>query len=251
MHILRLSHSGDTFPGVPEEARSASITARAIQAATGQPVETTSRHLWPAQELPDLIESWIARYQPDVVIFWVNCYWFTYLNLPEARSSGRPIVKAAGRLAARARLKKAVVYSAGKLRRQVLVWRGAGREFFEPEDIIALSGDVIRRILQHEQVSLIVRLDGPTPTILNRSMIARAEARRLVMHRALDTLCEQLHVPYIGLEDGIDYIRQGYLYKDGLHSSEKDHVRMAAEETAAILKVWRGSGSGAGAGGQR
>ena len=121
----------------------------------------------------------------------------------------------------------------------MLVWRGAGREFFEPEDIIALSGEVIRRILQHEQVSLIVRLDGPTPTILNRAMIARAEARRLVVHRALDTLCEQLHVPYIGLEDGIDYIRQGYLYKDGLHSSEKDHVRMAAEETAAILKVWR------------
>ena len=90
MHILRLSHSGDTFPGVPEEARSASITARAIQAATGKPVDTTSRHLWPAQELPDLIESWIARYQPDVVIFWVNCYWFTYLNLPRHAVLGAP-----------------------------------------------------------------------------------------------------------------------------------------------------------------
>ena len=243
MHILRLGNSADTFPGVPEEARSASITARAVEAATGEPVETTFRHLWPAEELPDLIESWIGHYQPDFVIFWVNGYWFTYVELPEARRSNRGIVKAAGRFAAKARLKKALVYRVGKVRRQVQVWRGVGREFFEPEDIIALNESVIRRVLQHEEVSLIVRGPVyPNVTILNRSMLARGEVRRRIVHRALEALCAQLHVPYIGEADGLAYIGQKYLCDDGLHPNEKAHLRLAAEETEELLKIWRASG---------
>ena len=102
-----------------------------------------------------------------------------------------------------------------------------------------LCGDIIRRVLQHEDVSLVVRLDGPSPAILNEPLLARAEARRLVLHRALGPLCDQLHVPYFGLEDGIAYVRANLLHEDGLHSSEKDHARMGAEETAAILAAWR------------
>jgi len=252
VRILRLSHSGDFYPGVPEEVRSAQITARAVEAATGQAVETTSRRLWPAPELPGLIDAWIPRYKPDVVIFWANSYWFTWAKVGKAPQFGRPVKRAAARPAGSGRLKRAIVQRVARARRQFLIWRGAGREFFEPEEVIALNETIVRRILCHREVSLIVRgaewaplytvrrrkPGPPTVTRFNRSRHARAEARRLLVHRALESLCEQLHVPYFGAEDGIAYIREGYLCDDGLHSNAQNHVRMAAEETEAILTIW-------------
>lgn len=257
MRILRLSHSGDFFPGVPEEARSAQITARAVEAATGQPVETISRRLWPTPELPDLVEAWIPRYKPDVVIFWVNNYWFTYAKVGKAPQLGRPVTRAAGRPAAGGRFRRAIVRRAARARRQLLIWRGAGREFFEPQEVVALSETIIRRILCHKEVSLIVRgaewsslysvrrrkPRPPSVTLFNRSRHARAEARRLVVHRALASLCEQLQVPYFGAEDGLAYIREGYLCNDGIHSNAQNHVRMAAQETGAILEAWNAPGN--------
>ena len=248
MRILRLGHSGDNYHAVAETDRSYNITARAIEAAIGEPVETTCRVLWPAPSLPDLVESWIDRFEPDIVLFWPNAYWFSYVDLPPPPpKSKRKLVKAAGRLAARAHVKKPLVLRATKLRMQVLVARGVGRELFEPEEMIELGETIVRRVLRHEEVSLIVRgYEWPTPTrspgVLNHKMLARAEARRRKVDRALGVLCGQLHIPFWGAEDGLRIIREGYVGADGMHPNEKNHARMAVEETEVILKIWEESG---------
>ena len=249
MRILRLSHSGDTHPGVPEAKRSFSLTAQAIEAATGEPVETTCRVVWPRREVPDLVDSWIERYRPDIVIFWLNCYWFTYLNIPEYGRSTPRVLKAVGRLAKRVHLKKAVVSRAATLRLRVLDSQVRGRESFEPRQVIALSEAVIRRVLQHEEVSLIVRgseWSSPvhSPAVATTAIPARAEGRRLAVHREVGGLCERLHVPYFGVEDGLQYARDGLLCPDSIHPSARTHANMAAQETAAILDIWRASGAG-------
>ena len=66
-------------------------------------------------------------------------------------------------------------------------------------------------------------------------MLARAEGRRLVVHRALKAVCEQADVRYFGAEDGLAYFRQGDLCADGIHPNAGPHARMASQETTAIL----------------
>ena len=236
MRILRLSNSDDTHPDVADEDRSYRLTERAIEAATGEPVETICRDIWPGPELPDIVEGWLTRYEPDVVIFLVSGYWFTFVNLPDApRPRWKPARKA-GRLAARLGIKSPVVYRIGKVRRHLLTWRSAGSTAFEPQEVIARSDAVIRRVLRHEEITLVVGGSRyPNVSQLSRTILARGEARRLMVHRALKNLCAQLYIPYTGIEDGLEYVRQGHLCADGLHQNAKAHARMATEETEAIL----------------
>jgi hypothetical protein len=242
VRILRLSHSGDTYREVPEQQRSRALVAAAIEAATGEPVETIHRVLWPSPELPDLVDGWIARYRPDVVLLWLNCYWFTYVPLPRVRRSRNQWVRRAGKLAKRAGIKQPIAARISAIRLQRIAASGEGHEFFEPEAVADLMGTVIRRILTHEDVSLLVRgsewaSPTRTPGLRNWTLLERGEARRRTVHRALKPLCEQLHVPYFCVEDGLGYFRENRLCADGLHPNAATHARMAAEEIAVILAL--------------
>src|SRR4029079_15876972 len=82
VRILRLSNSDDMreAPDVPRRAYR--IVEAALTAETGEPVETIVRDAWPEPNLPDVVDGWLKRYEPDIVFLKVSSYWFTYRSTP-------------------------------------------------------------------------------------------------------------------------------------------------------------------------
>ncbi|MEO6398754.1 MAG: hypothetical protein ABIP13_09840, partial [Tepidiformaceae bacterium] len=66
MRILRLTNSNDLTPAVAPEFRASAVVERVVSAATGEPVESMVRAIWPTPDLPDHVGRWIETYQPDV-----------------------------------------------------------------------------------------------------------------------------------------------------------------------------------------
>lgn len=82
MRLLRLTNSYDTDPAIAEDANKKTLVESLFQQATGEPMETIVRVVWPDPVLPELIDKWLKRYQPDVVLLVVSSYWFTYVSAP-------------------------------------------------------------------------------------------------------------------------------------------------------------------------
>ncbi len=242
MIVLRLTSSVDTFPEIPEEERSFRISARALEEASGEPVETIVRTVWPSEALPDIIENWIERYRPDFVLFWVNPHWFTRIDVPLPTRSNNRALRVAGRLAKRAGIKKQLAARAGRVRRRWLLWRLGGSEAFEPDAVVKLTETCLRRILRHEEVMPFVR--GPMyPAVIveTRSAIARAEARRLVVDRGVNKICGELRIPYMRSTDGLGYLKRRLWASDGIHQNAVAHAEMGADEAQILIRAWRES----------
>ncbi|HET7738783.1 MAG TPA: hypothetical protein VFK32_09440, partial [Tepidiformaceae bacterium] len=82
MLVLRLSNSQDIQGDIPPGGRAWEIAAGLLAQDVGESVETTQRVIWPRPELPGLIDTWLDRYQPDLVFLWVSYYWGSYEILP-------------------------------------------------------------------------------------------------------------------------------------------------------------------------
>lgn len=58
------------------------VARRRLEAVTEESVEVTARVVWPSDELPGIIAGWLDRYQPDVVMFEQDAYWYLLPLLP-------------------------------------------------------------------------------------------------------------------------------------------------------------------------
>jgi hypothetical protein len=69
---------------------------------------------------------------------------------------------------------------------------------------------------------------------------ARAEQRRLHVHRGLRDLCRELHVEYVGFDEPVyrTASRPGLL-ADDLHRDAAGKHADAEQETAVILRAWQ------------
>lgn len=78
MRILRLTNSQDLNPLIPEDRRAWSIAEHVFEAQTGERAETIIKIIWPGPELPGIVDGWMERYQPEIVVLHVSGLWFTY-----------------------------------------------------------------------------------------------------------------------------------------------------------------------------
>ena len=53
-----------------------------ITEITGEPVETILKPIWPAENLPDLLDGWVRKYEPDLVLLVISGYWMTFESVP-------------------------------------------------------------------------------------------------------------------------------------------------------------------------
>ncbi len=243
IRLLRLSNSAETGDFVRPEERVGAICARALEAATGRPVDLTVRALWPAPSLPEAVERWLERFEPDVVSLWCAGHPFTYeyLILGAERRFGlvaRPLERLADRLAKVEAVSRSEAY--GFARR--LAARGIRPALrIEPEAAAAAVEGAIRKIAAREAIALVVRGPRfPDVSFLDEASLERAEARRMLVHRRLSVLCARLHVPYAGEEDGLTVHKRRELFMpDGLHSNALGQAEMAAEEAPATVAAWQ------------
>ena len=82
MRILRLTNSNDFAGDVSDSDRSYRAVEAAMEAAFGEPVETIRKVIWPADDLPDIVERWVGEYRPDIVLLKPNSFWYAYESVP-------------------------------------------------------------------------------------------------------------------------------------------------------------------------
>ncbi len=241
MKMLRLAHSQEMFARVPPEKRVQAVAGRRFEEVVGEPVETVHRMIWPNPELPQIIGSWMERYQPDLVYLSCTGFWYTWdSSLVKLRRRFRlaaSATRAIGRLSFSDSVAHNRAYRA--LRRLGLRTIG-GAPFFQPEEIADLMEASLRSILAHEPAGVIFRLG---PALAHHSTAAnRAECirRRAVVHGRLKPFCERLHIIYQGSEDDRMYGEEPeFFFVDHLHWNEAGHARQAELDTEAMLEAWR------------
>lgn len=250
MLVLRLTNSDDFNPAVPADRRAPAVAAAAFERLTGQPLETVGRVIWPSAELPDIVEAWLAKYRPELVLFRVSSYWCTYESVPirlrrRFGRAGAMAVRAAERAGESPRLPSTLPFRIGRTLATRVI---GGDPHFTPEQVIELTGGVLRRVLAGETVPTLVR--GPV-TAYNAGGDARGAARAARRIHALDSgleaLCGRLHVPYASQvgEGGVPGNRT-YFGADRIHRSVQGHYETGAAEGVAMARVWLAARAGDG-----
>jgi hypothetical protein len=202
------------------------------------------RIIWPDPTLPDLIEQWLVKYQPDLVLLVVNPFWMTFESVPLRlqRRLGR-VGKAAANLGIKAAgvpwLAHNPIFRFG--RRLTLKIIG-GDVYFEPQEVVAVVEQSARRILREEGVGLVIRGPKNALTYHNDAVgRARGEKRRLEAHFALKRLAEELHATYVGSETPVLQPDDSRGYRgDFVHITQREHEERGRTEGQALRDVWRG-----------
>jgi len=238
IRILRLTLSDDLVPLPEGTRRSWQVAEDIFSREVSQPVETTLRVIWPEPSLPDLVERWLERYQPDIVSLKVSPYWFTYESVPLRLQRHIPVI---GPRLATAGLRAAdtswlaqnpVFRTARRATRRII----GGETYFTPEQVLSVIEECIRRILRREGVILLVRGPlEPTDDEGGTKARLRTERKRDSVHLDLKSLCADLHVHYSGA-DSVRAVPRG---PDQLHLSPEGHAEKGREEGAALLDAWR------------
>lgn len=220
------------------------IVQERLAAEFGETVEFVLKPCWPTERLAEMLGRWVAETGPDMVYINVTAFPFAYESLPLRfkRILGRfgPAVGDAGlRFADSKRWSHNVVFR--KLRRYGQATIG-GDTHFTCEQVVERVSEAIRVALRSEGVFLVV--EGPLgrgePELTRRER-RRKESRRQVVHRALKSLCEQLHVYYIGSDSPLPPERQhvsGTTVGDGTHFNAAGHARLAEDLYENIRGAW-------------
>lgn len=221
------------------------ISGRALEAETGEPVEVVSKSIWPNDRLPGMIDSWLEEYEPAFVFLWINPFWFTY------ESGARIFERRLGRFARRfVGLEKQVAARpavnqnpAYKGLRRALVTTIGGRVFVEPTELLPRVETWVRRIIRHEEVTLLVR-GALLPMHMGATHPGRARSvrRYLEVDAAVAALCERLHVAYLPSPPPGEWIGQPELFlRDRFHCNTEGHARLGVIEAEAMVAAWRRS----------
>lgn len=242
MKVLRLGQSDQRIPGVPDSSRTWFVAQEVLAAAIGEPVETVLREIWPQPSLPDLVDRWIERYQPDLVFMKTTDYWVCTQSVPLRlqRRFGK-VGRKAGDLGKRAadvpRIAHTRLFHAGRL---VLLRTIGGDRYFEPADVVATLEACLRRIVAHETVVPVVSgTVGMLHPPYGWGGEKAAIERRTAVHEGMARVCGQLHIAYTGRGGVIpkdEYA--GLVGGDGLHRNEAGQQAAGAAEGRQMVRAW-------------
>lgn len=242
MKILRLGTSEDLPGRVPENALAYRIVEERLRHATGEPVETVVKAVWPAEALPPIVERWLATVQPDLVYLKVAAFWFAYESVPLKLErmfgrAGKPLAAAGLRAASTPWLAHNGAFRAGRRLAQRTI---GGATHFTPDEVVERVGACICSIVRAESVGLAVR--GPQAFAdfsASDAARARAEQRRQHVHRALRDLCRESRVEYVGFNQPVyRTTARPRLLADDLHRDAAGKLADAEMESEVLLRVW-------------
>jgi hypothetical protein len=243
--LLLLGNSQDLGAWFEGGKRRHEIVQERLEAEFGEPVEIVVKPYWPNERLAALLVRWVEETRPDMVYINVTAFPFGYESLPlrAKRVLGRlgPAVSDAGlRFADSKRWSHNAVFRTIRRYGQATI---GGDTHFTCEEVVERTSEAVRVALRREGVFLVV--EGPLgrgePELTGRER-RRKEARRQVVHRALKSLCEELHVCYIGSDAPLPPERQhvrGQTVGDGTHFNAEGHARLAEDLFENVRDAWR------------
>jgi hypothetical protein len=239
LRILRLTNSADEVAEIPEPLRSAAVTERFVAEATGEPVETIARIFWPGPELPAILERWLVRYEPDVVLIRCASFWVAYESVPLKlqRSLGKPGAWL-GRLGLAVGGNRTIASNrVARAARQWAVRTIGGSTYFTPEAATESVAAILRTVLAREGIVPVVRGPGHTLNAAgNKAGYERALRRNVEFEERLAELCGRLHVVYAPARAIVD--SPALLMGDDVHSNIEGSRIFGELEGEAIAEAW-------------
>ncbi|MBA4179087.1 MAG: hypothetical protein C0506_00720 [Anaerolinea sp.] len=244
LRILRLGNSNDAVLAIPEHLRAPSIADAMLAEASGEQVEAVNKTMWPTPDFPEILDRWLDRYAPDVVLMQINAYWYAY---PRLLLSMRHLPML-GRFASRAEAKLA--NSPGiALSRPVVLLRDqlmrvfGGTTAFSPEQVGDVVEASLRVVLARESIGVGVR--GPF-FALAEEFGGRAGRRAVSTHSQVyldvERRCARLMVPFEGRNPGIPMGGSGSYLKDRMHLNEGGQALRGQMEGRVLVRAWEQTG---------
>ncbi len=193
--------------GLPRAALPQNRPEPERDAALGGPLERVIKVAWPTDQLPDLVDRWLAESEPDVVFFMINEFWFNYRSVPALVSRkfgpfGR-LASAAGYRAGRnKRLSNSRLFQKS---RRFTEDRLGGDAHFEPDAVSAVCIESLSRILRAEgPVPLVLGPIGILDGMITPAFRAEGVRRRERVDAALQAFCTANHVEYWGINSAVN-----------------------------------------------
>jgi hypothetical protein len=241
IRVLRVSNSQDTFGTFDDEVRPYRVAARMLEEAEGRPVETIVHVAWPTENLPEVIDRWLDRYEPDMLYLKVIDYWFAFESVPVRMERmlgrlGRPVARTGKKAASQRWLAFNPFFRGLRFAAQATI---GGEPMFEPEQVVERISATVRRATRREDLVIVV--DGPLGVFRmspRKKKQRWAEERRLRIHRAMEDLCQQLHIVHRGMERPRYLAASDPVLGDGLHFQAEGQVRLGQEEGVAMVEAW-------------
>jgi hypothetical protein len=222
--LLFLGNSDDLNPEVPEDGRAPQICARLLASLTGHPWEVEARAIWPSPELPNLIDRWLDRFQPDLVLFKVNWYWYGYESVPVRVERlfgkvGKPVASLGLKAAGSRRIGHTRSFKLGRRLAHRMI---GGDSPFTPELVIDMVELCLRRIVTREGLVVLAKgtatydLDGE---VMIRDYKSRFAGRRDHVEGTLQDFCRRLSIGWADNRETLGAEHEGLDDGDGLHKA--------------------------------
>ncbi|MEX0782092.1 MAG: hypothetical protein WD557_05535 [Dehalococcoidia bacterium] len=251
MRVLRLSNSDDFAGDLPPEARAWHIAGEVLAAAVGAPVETTTRVVWPYPSLPDLVDRWLERYDPDLVFLKVNWYWYGYESVPlrlrrRIPLLGKPLAAAGDGATKISWMSRTRAFKASRdLANRVI----GGDANFTGDEVIERMEAVIRRIVARENIILVVKGTGGGRDAIGSlgPYYERFKPKREYVEGTIEAFCRELGVHYTGIGRVRTREESDLDRGDGVHKGTHGLNRVGLSEGEAMAAAWRAEHAGAGA----
>ncbi|MGE3074894.1 MAG: hypothetical protein AB7N24_02095 [Dehalococcoidia bacterium] len=246
LKILWLSTSNDNRANLAEGARRPELMAKMLEAEISHAVTLVTKPIWPSEELPEIIEKWLEREQPDIVWFSTAAYWFTYESVPLRLKNrfGRVGEKVSGAGITAGKDPRFANSATFRLVRRALQLTIGGDTQLTPEQVVERQTKNARTIARHEHIVLI--LEGPrgrTNFSASKRSAARAERKRLFVHRKLRDLAAELRAGYCGSDETLRAVVGEFrTQKDKFHMDETGHETSAALDFPTLLEAVKNAG---------
>jgi hypothetical protein len=248
MKVLKLCTSDEFSGDLPDALRAYRVAERLIAETTGEPVETILKPIWPDPELPHIVDGWMERHHPDLVLLVVSAYWMTFESVPLRLERTLGVV---GRWLGRAAERAVAADGVGETAAMVKL-RGAARRLigadaaFSPQQVTARMEECIRVILKHEDAGLVVR--APLVALVHHQDErgrARGELRLLAVDTPIRALCQRLQVEYVVREQADPSGgAESRFNADFVHTGEQAHRDRGLAEGAALARAWQQAHTG-------
>jgi hypothetical protein len=239
VRILRLTNSNDMLADLPPEQMGAAIADQIVRERTGEPVETVIRVAWPGPALPDIVDSWLDRYEPDVVFLRAPGFWVSYESVP-VRLQRRlgPLGKWPGELGLKIGGTPRFANSrAGKAARKLMMRTIGGDTYFTPEQATAHVAAVFSVVLARESIIPAMRGPGhPIDSSATRKGLVRATGRVDEFDARLRVLCASLHIAFASARGVVH--ADSLLRADELHEGPEGQRLYGELEGHIIADAW-------------
>ncbi len=238
--VLRFGSSLDFSGDLPPGTRAWEVAEAMLSSATGRPVRTVVKPVWPSARVPALLDRWLAEVEPDLILICISSYWVeTEILSTRFRRLG-PLGRKVESVTQAAAMKPSFAESRPYLLgRKALLHTIGGRPNFSPAEIEGHVESWLRVILQRESVgAAVVGTPFSPDTLATRGARRRAHGRKDELRARLKALCQRLDVHYEMPPHAPDAFAPELRLPDRVHFNEQAHARMGEIDGRALIAVW-------------